>query len=219
MLTDTQTQVICLLSGAAVFQLALGVLVGVPVGAFIRVMRTRTFLGFLLGGLCAALPASGMTVAVSLVFTLFQLMLCQLEIKAGWDVPGWLMGIEVILILVAGVVGAFLAQRSRLTDSPPWNAHLGIAGSDGRGARVCGPRFVRATMFWSRTRDRLAAQPPALSSVVWPSCCGVRYVSGYTVEKRRQRLPKISSGESAVLSNRFIEFGHFGGRDFSFTHD
>ena len=97
---------------AVLFGIVLGGLVGVPVGALIRAMRTRRFLGLLQGALCAAVPAPAMAVAVSLIFALLQMLLCQPGGKGFWDVPVWLISIEGVAILVASVVGAFLAQRS-----------------------------------------------------------------------------------------------------------
>lgn len=73
--------------------------VGVLVGAVIGIMRTRRFSGFLLGAFYAALPAPAIAVAVSLIFALFEMLLCKLGDKALWDVPVWLMSIEAVAVL------------------------------------------------------------------------------------------------------------------------
>jgi len=111
MLTETQTELIAFLSLAVWGGIVWGGLAGVLVGALIRVMRTHRFWSFFVGALCAALPAAAIAVAVSLVFALFQIVVCKPGYKWGWDVPVWLLSIEMVAVLAAGVVGAVLAQR------------------------------------------------------------------------------------------------------------
>ncbi len=95
------------------FGLVGGGLAGVLAGALVRVIRTHLVFSILPGSFLAALPSATTAIAVSLVIAVFQMALCRWGHKAGWDVPVWSMSIQVIAIFVAGVVGAFLAQRPR----------------------------------------------------------------------------------------------------------
>jgi hypothetical protein len=112
MLTDAQVDIIEMLSWGVWFGLVGGALAGGLAGAFIRPIRTHRFFSFLSGAFCSALPAAAVAVAVSLFAVLLQMLLCKPGHKSGWDVPVWAMSVQAISIFVAGVAGAFLAQRS-----------------------------------------------------------------------------------------------------------
>lgn len=111
MLTDTQIDVIIMLSWSVWFGVVGGALSGALAGALISPIRTHRFSSFLPGAFRSALPAAAIAVAVSFVAVLLQMVFCKPGHKAGWDVPVWAMSVQAVLILVAGVVGAFLAHR------------------------------------------------------------------------------------------------------------
>ena len=111
MLTDTQIDILMMLSWGIWFGVVGGALAGALAGALIRPIRTHRFFSFLPGAFCSALPAAAIAVAVSFVAVLIQMVLCKPGHKSGWDIPVWAMSVQAVFIFVAGVVGAFLAHR------------------------------------------------------------------------------------------------------------
>lgn len=86
-----------------------GVLAGALIGA-IRNLRDPSSVFFF-----PTLQSAAISIAVSLVIAIFQMLLCQPGHKSGWNVPLWSIGIQGVAIFVAGVVGSFLRQSPTRT--------------------------------------------------------------------------------------------------------
>jgi hypothetical protein len=118
MLTETQVNVLEFLASSVWLGLLVGGSSGLIADASVPVVRTHRIFAALPGSLLAMVPAAAFGITVSLIFGLLQMVVCTPGEKAGWNVPEWLAWIQITVVLVAGLVGAFVMLRHRLIFRP-----------------------------------------------------------------------------------------------------
>jgi hypothetical protein len=117
MLSDYQLDVLMMLSASVWFGVIGGALAGALSGALIRSMRSHQFVSFLPGAVYSVLPSVSLAVAVNFFESLLIVAVCEHgEGKTNWHCPDWMredwvLNVRLLSTFVAGVAGAFLAQR------------------------------------------------------------------------------------------------------------
>jgi hypothetical protein len=115
MLSELQVNIIVCLAAAIRVGLLFGALPGMLTAAVINIHRTRRIPAFLAGMFYAALPSARAAIAVSIVFTIFEMVVYKPGEKGGWDVPDLVFGMQVAAACVAGITAGLYAQRARRT--------------------------------------------------------------------------------------------------------
>lgn len=139
MISDRQIENILMLSFAVWFGL-FGGAIGALVGSIIRPIRTHLFFSFLPGLFCAALPAAGIAIAVSLVSAIPQMLFCyDPDQSSRWDIPVWVESVQFIAVLVGGAIGAFRAQPPRRTVSSLRGILISVFAGGAAGAFILIP--------------------------------------------------------------------------------
>ncbi len=115
MLSELQVNVIFGLAGAIWVGLFFGAFPGMLTAAVINIHRTHRIRTFFAGMFLAALPSARAAITVSIVLTIFEMVVFNPGEKGGWDVPDSVFGMQLAAACVAGIIAGLYAQRPRRT--------------------------------------------------------------------------------------------------------